>query len=65
MASLKQYLINNAISLDYLLNTLTGGAESETLTKRAARAQSQGRKWGCVLCRLLERVDKGHCRRFG
>lgn len=65
MAGLKRYFINILVSLDFLLNAVLGGELSETLTRRAARAQAQGRRWGCVLCWLLEQVDHGHCRRWG
>ena len=34
----------------------------ETVSLQAARAQKDGRLWGCVLCRVLDRlVERGHC----
>ena len=65
MAGLKRYLINIFIALDFLLNAAFGGEPSETLTRRAARAKGEGRRWGCVLCWVLEQLDHGHCRRWG
>lgn len=33
----------------------------ETISEHAARAQVHGRKWGCRLCRVLHKIDPGHC----
>ena len=63
--NVRTYLFNVVLALDFLLNALIGGIPSETLTKHAARSMRDGKRWGCVVCWLLERVDKGHCRRFG
>ncbi len=55
-----------AVANDQTLNAaLVGraGAEDETLSSRAAKAQRAGRRWGCVLCRLLDHLDPGHCDR--
>ncbi len=65
MASLKTYVFNVLLSLDFLLNAFIGGQPAETLTKHAARSMAEGKHWGCIVCRLLELVDKGHCRRYG
>jgi DNA polymerase III delta prime subunit len=50
-----------AISYDQLANTATGGSEDETISSRANRARLEGRRWGCVLCKLLDKLDKDHC----
>ncbi|WP_157407086.1 hypothetical protein [Janthinobacterium sp. CG3] len=52
-----------AKAFDRLANAATGGADTETISSRANRARSEGRRWGCVLCRLLDRIDKNHCRK--
>lgn len=52
-----------AISWDQLFNAAANGSEDETVSSRAARARTEGRRWGCLLCRLLDRVDPGHCDR--
>lgn len=57
----KRYLLNVMVWLDQGLNTLTGGDPDETVSSRAAKAMKEGRKWGCILCRLLDLVDKDHC----
>jgi hypothetical protein len=38
-----------------------GGNEDETISSRAAKAKLQGKRWGCVLCKLLDKLDKNHC----
>jgi len=49
------------IGFDQLMNAATGGNEDETISSRAAKARQRGRQWGCVLCRLLDSIDKDHC----
>lgn len=46
---------------DQVFNAATGGSEDETLSSRAARARDRGERWGCVLCKLLDRIDPRHC----
>lgn len=62
---LRTYITNVAVSVDYLINALIGGEPGETLTQHAARSMRKGKRWGCVLCWLLDKIDTGHCRRFG
>ena len=52
-----------AVSYDQLANTAFGGDEDETISSRASKAAATGRRWGCVLCRLLDWLDPGHCAR--
>lgn len=52
-----------ALGYDRLANATTGGMDTETISSRAHRARSEGRRWGCLLCSLLDRIDKDHCRR--
>lgn len=52
-----------AIAYDRLANAATGGDVDETISSRANRARAEGRRWGCVLCCLLNRVDPDHCAR--
>lgn len=59
---MKTYFWNLAVGFDQFLNTLLGGSPDETLSSRAGKAQLKGKKWGCVLCRLLDIVDKDHCK---
>lgn len=55
------YLKNIIIWLDQGLNTLLMGDPDETLSRRAGRARNAGRKWGCLLCKVLDWIDPRHC----
>jgi hypothetical protein len=59
--AMKKYLWNLLVSLDQLLNTATWGDPDETVSSRAAKAARKGERWGCVLCRLLHKLDPNHC----
>ena len=61
MTKLGQYFLNFAILLDEAVNTVAGGSPNETISERAAKARNAGRKWGCVLCKLLGWINPGHC----
>lgn len=50
-----------AKGFDLLGNVATNGKLGELISTRAARARNDGRRWGCVLCRLLDAVDPNHC----
>lgn len=52
-----------ALAYDQLGNAVTGGDPDETISSRADRARAQGRRWGCILCRMLDAIDKDHCAR--
>lgn len=56
-----QYFLNIAIWLDEGLNLFTGGDPGETVSSRAAKARMAKRKWGCVLCYLLDKIKANHC----
>lgn len=49
------------VAQDQALNAANGGSEDETISSRAGRAARRGDRWGCVLCKLLDRLDNGHC----
>ena len=50
-----------AVAYDRVGNAATGGADTETISSRAARARDNNRKWGCVLCKLLDYFEEDHC----
>lgn len=50
-----------AVAYDQLANTTFGGDEDETISSRAAKAARNGKRWGCLLCRLLDRFEDKHC----
>lgn len=53
------------LAFDRLGNVATNGDWRETISARANRARREGRRWGCVLCRLLDWVQKDHCKDAG
>lgn len=53
-----------ALGFDRVGNAMTGGIDGEYLSARASRVRKEGRRWACVLCKLLDKVDPGHCDRF-
>ncbi|MVZ85635.1 hypothetical protein GPZ74_16750 [Burkholderia pseudomallei] len=61
MSKIGRYLLNFAVLLDEAVNTIFGGSPDETISERAAKARNAGRRWGCVLCRALDRISRGHC----
>lgn len=50
-----------AVSYDQVANTAFGGDEDETISSRAGKAARQGKRWGCVLCSLLDWFQPNHC----
>jgi len=56
----RRWLLNILVSIDQFVNTVLGGDPDETISSRAAKSKA----WpACVLCRVLDWLDKGHCRR--
>lgn len=56
-------IIPNGYGLDRALAAMFCGAkQGETVSLQAARAQRDGKRWGCLLCALLARlVEADHC----
>lgn len=53
-----------AVAHDQLANAAANGDPDETISSRANRSRSEGRRWGCLLCRLLDAIDPpDHCKR--
>ena len=50
-----------ALAFDGLGNVATNGDLGQTVSSRAA--YSRPKAWGCILCRLLDKLDPGHCDR--
>jgi len=51
-----------AKSYDQLGNAATGGSEDELISSRAGKAKQHGRKWACILCKFLDKIEKDHCK---
>ena len=49
------------VAVDQLLNVIFGGDEDETISSRIAKDKRRGRKFACVLCRILDWLDPHHC----
>lgn len=60
---LSRWFWNVLIAIDQLGNALTLGDPDETISSRAAKAQAKGRRWGCILCRALNLIQRDHCQR--
>jgi hypothetical protein len=52
-----------AVSYDQLANTAFGGSEDETISSRAGKAARNGKRWACLLCKLLDWFQPNHCER--
>lgn len=50
-----------ALGFDRLVNAALNGDVRHTISYRAAVAEKEGRRWGCVLCRMLDKLDRDHC----
>lgn len=61
MKKLKRYLLNWLIWLDEGANVARGGDAHETISSVAGKARRKGHRWACVLCRLLDKIQDGHC----
>ena len=57
-----EYLMNILRWLDIGANVIfLFGSYNETISERSARARNKGKVWGCVLCRILDAIQKNHC----
>lgn len=66
MFGIRFYLLQNAIAVDQMGNTLLGGYADETLSSRSYRSWIKGRILGKVFkpaidCLFLLLGDKNHC----
>lgn len=58
--NVKEYIRNVLIGLDSFVNTIFGGAPTDTISGRAGRAAKVGRWWGIALSAVLNWIQKGH-----
>lgn len=47
--------------LDQTINVGANGQVDTTISARAGRAAAKRRVWGCLLCRVLDRIQPDHC----
>lgn len=57
------WIMRVLIAFDRLMNAVFRGKDQETISRRAARARGQKKRWGCLLCAFLDKLDPGHCDR--
>jgi hypothetical protein len=64
------YFLRVAIALDQFVQAVSNkGIYGETISARAGKAMiryqrgQSVRRWGCVLCGWLDRLQSGHCRK--
>lgn len=50
-----------AVRVDQAANGVLRGNPQETISSRANRARVQRKRWGCMLCKLLDWFKRGHC----
>lgn len=50
-----------AFMIDETANVDANGRIDETISARAARARYRGKAWGCILCWILDRIQRNHC----
>lgn len=58
------YALNVLVTLDCLANAILFGDPDETISSRAGKAMEDGKKWGCILCKLIGNsgiFSKDHC----
>lgn len=53
--------LNIAYMVDQTSNVDTNGLIDETISARAAKARNGGKRWGCILCKVLDFVQSNHC----
>jgi len=51
-----------AVAFDRVANAAANGPPTETVSSRANRVRSEKRRWGCVLCWLLDAIQSNHCK---
>ena len=56
-----RYLRRVLVATDIWVNTLTGGLEGETISRRFARGKDGDHWVGCVMCKFLDLFQKNHC----
>lgn len=59
-ASKEGYLHRDLVALDQAANVITGGQPDETISTRAAIADTKGKLWGKVVSKVLDVFQKDH-----
>lgn len=52
---------NIALMIDQTCNVDANGRVDQSISQRAALAKNANRTWGCILCKVLDWIQKDHC----
>jgi hypothetical protein len=57
------YPVRIGVAIDETLNVIFfDGQPEQTISEHAAIAQREGKKWGCIMCKILSFiVEQNHC----
>lgn len=59
---MKAYFLRVLIAWDQCWQaSLKYGIPGQTISARAWKARNRGKRWGCLLCQLLDWLDPNHC----
>lgn len=62
MVAIERYGRNLLVLLDEAVNVVVlWGNPHESISQHAAFSARDGRRWGCVLCRVLDWFQPNHC----
>lgn len=50
-----------ALMIDQTCNVDANGRVDQSISHRAAIAMQAHRRWGCLLCWILDKIQKNHC----
>lgn len=52
-----------AKGFDRVGSAMTNGSDDEYISTRAYEAMIKQKRWGCILCRLLDYLERDHCKK--
>lgn len=60
-STIQAYLFRVAVAGDDLANVAMDGMDGMTISARAGYARAAGKRWGCILCGILDWIQRDHC----
>lgn len=63
VSTVRAYLFSVAVSGEAVINVAYGGTDGMTLSARAGYARAIGKRWGHIVCRVLDSIHCDHCRK--
>lgn len=52
-----------AKGFDRVGSAMTNGSDDEYISTRAYEAMIKRKRWGCILCRMLDYLEREHCKK--